>query len=116
MHGTYDPTHHLGYTVLGADLLVRSGSVNVRAEYLIRRTQIGVSATPEDQLRYGPVGGHYGNFTVKDGFYVEAEGPLMVGSRASCGSMGCGAWATWPVRARCARTALCCAAPRASTS
>ncbi|MCC7536465.1 MAG: hypothetical protein IT379_09635, partial [Deltaproteobacteria bacterium] len=63
---------------LGADLYVRMGALNLRAEYLIRRTQFGVGADPQSQFRYDGFddNGDFVDFFTKDGFYVELDHPI----------------------------------------
>lgn len=75
MYGHYDPNAELGYVILGADLFVRFEDLSLRAEYLIRRTELSAGSTPEARFRYrfeDPTK----TFFMKDGFYVEAEYPL----------------------------------------
>ena len=73
MYGTYDADNKLAYLILGGDVVFRFNRTNVRAEYLVRRTDMDVS----DPARFAytvPATG--GNFFVKHGAYVEVEQPL----------------------------------------
>ncbi len=77
MWGTYDPDAELEYLVLGADLAASFGDVNIRAEYLIRRTEMGLTDNPVDRFRFGPnENGVFDDYFLKDGFYVELEAPI----------------------------------------
>jgi hypothetical protein len=81
LHGAYDPQGLFTYTVLGIDTFLRIGRVNIRGEYLIRRTEM---ATGQDPTRWQyelPLLADRSDFTetlfmVKDGFYVEVDGPV----------------------------------------
>jgi hypothetical protein len=57
----------------------------VRAEYLIERTEMALTADPASRFKYGPdASGRFADYFVKDGFYVEAElpaGPLSLLAR-----------------------------------
>jgi hypothetical protein len=72
--GHYDPNAELEYFIGGADIYLRFDDLNLRAEYLIRRTEFGVGSMPEQRFRYAFDPER--NFFVKDGFYAEAEYPL----------------------------------------
>ena len=74
MTGRYDPDRDLGFLLLGADLLVQLGSLHLRAEYLIRRTQMSLGEDPVERFRYGPgEDGIFDDYFLKDGFYGELE-------------------------------------------
>lgn len=81
LHGAYDPQGLFTYTVLGLDTFLRIGRLNIRGEYLIRRTEM---ATGQDPTRWQyelPLLPDRSDFTetlfmVKDGWYVEMDGPI----------------------------------------
>lgn len=75
MYGTYDPQNRYSYAILGADVWLRAGRTNVRAEWLVRRQEY--SDDDPTQLKYAVPSGQ--NFFVKHGAYVEAETPLAPG-------------------------------------
>lgn len=78
MHGTYDPDRELLYTILGADLTFRYDRLNLRAEYLVRRTEMSLGANPAQRFRYGPgEDGEFDPYFLKDGFYVETDFPVV---------------------------------------
>jgi hypothetical protein len=73
MYGAFDPDNHLTYTIVGADLSLRLGQTNVRAEYLVRRQEFDTS----DPTRFKyPVVLSNGDFFTKHGAYLELEQPL----------------------------------------
>jgi hypothetical protein len=77
MYGTYDPNNELSYALGGVDVYARIKRVEVRAEYLMRRTEISLGDNPGGRFKYGPgKDGKYDNFFLKDGFYVEAIVPV----------------------------------------
>lgn len=77
MHGTFDPDNEQTYTVMGADFYLRLDRVDIRAEYLVRRTEMGFRNP--DQFRYGPgADGEFDNYFLKDGFYIQTNVPLGV--------------------------------------
>jgi hypothetical protein len=77
MGGRYDPEARLGFLIAGADAVLRIDRAFLRAEYLIRRTQIALGDDPAARFKYGPgANGMYDDEIVKDGFYVEAEAPV----------------------------------------
>jgi hypothetical protein len=56
---------------------LRVATFDLHAEYLIRRTEYGVGDNPDAVFRYGPgSNGHYDNFFLKDGFYIEGNMPV----------------------------------------
>jgi hypothetical protein len=76
MAGHQDPKRQRSYAIGGVDLYARLANVDLRAEYLIRRTQIPINDA-DVRYRYGPgANGKYDDFFLKDGFYVEANVPL----------------------------------------
>lgn len=76
MAGTYDPESRLGYVILGGDASLRAGDTQLRAEYLIRRTDMDTSRP--DAFKY-PLAAVRGDFFVKDGAYLEAERTIVPG-------------------------------------
>ncbi len=74
MVGRYDAAARLGFAILGADVTLQVDKLFLRAEYLARWTQITVGDDPEARFKFGPgATGEYADFTLKDGFVVEAE-------------------------------------------
>ncbi len=75
--GEYDRDARLQYLVLGADLYLRLYRTNLRAEYLIRRTEMDARDPSRFQFQL-PAGGAPDGvlFHVRDGWYVEVEHPL----------------------------------------
>jgi len=77
MAGFYDPEAELGFVVVGADLTLRLDKIFVRAEYLLRRTEMAIGDDPAGRFKYGPgVDGTFANYSLRDGFYVETEVPI----------------------------------------
>ncbi|MDB4961268.1 MAG: hypothetical protein JWP01_1267 [Myxococcales bacterium] len=77
MAGTYDPDARLGFWIAGVDAAVDLTRLIVRAEYLVRRTDMALGADPAARFKYGPDrAGTFADYFVKDGFYVEGEIPL----------------------------------------
>jgi hypothetical protein len=75
MYGTFDPQNRFSYAILGADVWLRAGRTNVRAEWLVRRQEF--SDDQPTQLKYTAPPGQ--NFFVKHGAYVEVETPMATG-------------------------------------
>ena len=74
LYGSYDPDRELDYLVVGSDLVLRWASWTLRAEYLLRRTEMALGSDPATRFRYGPgPGGDYDDWFIKDGFYVETD-------------------------------------------
>jgi hypothetical protein len=74
MYGRYDPDARLDYLVLGADIYARLDWFMIRAEYLMRRTEMDLGDDPASRFAYGPgADGVYADFFRKDGYYVEVE-------------------------------------------
>jgi hypothetical protein len=77
MTGTYDPDNKLHYAIAGADVLVQISRVFLRAEYLLRRTEMSLGPDPSVRFKYGPgKNGKYDPNFLKQGFYAELEVPL----------------------------------------
>jgi hypothetical protein len=77
MAGRYDTEAKLDFAIVGADVVLRLDNVFLRAEYLLRRTRFALGEDPEARLKYGPNAvGTYEDFSVRDGFYAEAEAPI----------------------------------------
>jgi len=76
MAGTYDPENRLSYQVAGAHLVLQFSRVFLRAEYLMRRTQMALGDAPAERFKYGPgKDGKYDPYFLKQGFYTELELP-----------------------------------------
>lgn len=80
IYGPYDASSRLSYFILGADAFLRAGRTNLRAEYLIRRTEMD-SSSPGRFLYDLPANNPDGSpmlplFNAKDGWYVELEQPI----------------------------------------
>lgn len=76
MYGTYDPDAELDYLVLGADFTLTIDRIALRAEYLMRRTEMDLGDDPASTFRYGPgADGTFDDYQLKDGFYVELTVP-----------------------------------------
>lgn len=78
MHGAYNNTGTLNYTIAGADLWLRAGRTNVRAEYLLRRTDMSVASQDRFEQPIALVGGQLPDrlAQTRDGWYVEVEQPI----------------------------------------
>jgi hypothetical protein len=77
MGGTYDPENKLSYAIVGADLAVQIARIFIRAEYLVRRTEMALGDDPSVRFKYGPgKNGKYDPYFLKQGFYAELEVPL----------------------------------------
>jgi hypothetical protein len=77
MAGHYDPGRALGFVIGGVDAVLQLGSIYLRAEYLIRATQVALGDDPATRFKYGPgPDGTYADYFTKDGFYGEAEIPF----------------------------------------
>lgn len=74
MYGLYDPDATRSYVIAGADLYARWGPVILRAEYLLRRTEMALGDEPATRFAYGPGGnGQWDDFFLKDGWYLDTE-------------------------------------------
>jgi hypothetical protein len=77
MWGWYDPNHNLTYMIGGIDGYARIKKLELRAEYLIRRTEMSLGDDPAARFKYGPgPDGKYDRYFLKDGFYAEALYPV----------------------------------------
>ncbi len=76
MAGTYDPENELGFVLLGAQLSLQFRRAFLRAEYLVRRTEMSLGADPASRFRYGPGMTGFDPYFVKEGFYTELEVPM----------------------------------------
>jgi hypothetical protein len=77
MGGTYDPENKLYYAIAGADLLVQISRIFIRAEYLVRRTEMALGTDPSLRFKYGAgKNGRYDPYFLKQGFYAELEVPI----------------------------------------
>jgi hypothetical protein len=76
MAGRYDPDAKYLFAIAGADAALQTPSLTLRAEYLIRRTQIALGDDPASRFKYGPgTDGTFSDIVVKDGWYAEADVP-----------------------------------------
>ncbi|HKE19451.1 MAG TPA: hypothetical protein VKB80_31455 [Kofleriaceae bacterium] len=74
MAGRYDPERRLDFAIAGADLVLQLDKLYVRAEYLLRWTEMSLGDDPDSRFRYGPgEDGEFDDHFVKDGFYGEVE-------------------------------------------
>ena len=77
MAGHYDPDRDLSFLIAGADASLTLAGVIVRAEYLVRRTEVAIGNNPAARWKYGPGrDGRYDDDFTKHGFYAEAEVPI----------------------------------------
>ncbi|HET9990208.1 MAG TPA: hypothetical protein VFQ65_16875, partial [Kofleriaceae bacterium] len=77
MAGHYDPDRKLGFAVGGVDAVLQLGTAVLRAEYLLRATQVALGTDPATRFKYGPgPDGQYADYFTKDGFYAEGEVPV----------------------------------------
>jgi hypothetical protein len=80
MWGYYDPNHSLSYLIAGVDAYARIRKLELRSEYLLRRTEMSLGDDPSSRFKYGPgPDGKYDRYFIKDGFYVEALYPVISG-------------------------------------
>jgi hypothetical protein len=76
MFGTYDPDNKLHYQIAGAHLVLQLSRVFLRAEYLVRRTEMALGDDPAQRFKYGPgKNGKYDPYFLKSGWYAELELP-----------------------------------------
>lgn len=77
--GAYDREARLAYLVLGGDLYLRLYRTNLRAEYLIRRTEMDARRPELFRNELTPPGVSPSDriFHVRDGWYIEVEHPLL---------------------------------------
>jgi hypothetical protein len=76
MTGRYDPDRRLAFAIAGADLTVNLADVVLRAEYLVRRTDMAIGDAPAARWKYPPGPNGYDDHFFKHGFYAEAEIPI----------------------------------------
>jgi hypothetical protein len=77
MFGTYDPENKLHYQIAGAHLIVQVARIFLRAEYLMRRTEMSLGTDPAQRFKYGPgKDGRFDPYVLKQGFYAELEVPF----------------------------------------
>lgn len=77
MAGHYDPNLKLSFLLAGADFVLQYKRAFLRAEYLIRRTQMSLGQDPGQRFKYGPgADGTFDDYFLKDGFYAELEVPV----------------------------------------
>ncbi len=72
--GTYDDQNMLTYVILGGDVSLRVHRTNIRAEYLVRRTEL---STQDPALLKYAVAPDQGNYFTKQGAYLEIEQPIV---------------------------------------
>lgn len=78
--GMYDTDAKLSYLLAGTDFYARIKSFELRAEYLMRRTEmsLGDLETRATRFKYGPnKKGKWDRHMLKEGFYVEALLPVL---------------------------------------
>ena len=79
MRGTYDPDHHLKFSIIGAHLVLRFKDLFLRLEYLNRKTKMDVVGNADDpppEFKNMPGKDGLDPFFTKDGGYAELEVPL----------------------------------------
>jgi hypothetical protein len=77
MGGEYDPANKLRFLLFGVESFVRWRKMTLRAEALVRQTEMAIGDTPEMRFRYGPgANGRYDPYFLKEGFYGELEIPV----------------------------------------
>jgi hypothetical protein len=77
MAGHYDPARQLAFWILGGDAVANLSGLVLRAEYLVRNTDVAIGADPAARWKEGPdAGGRYLDHFTKHGFYLEAEVPV----------------------------------------
>jgi hypothetical protein len=77
MAGHYDPDRKLAFGIAGADVVLQLDTVYLRAEYLIRYTEVALGTDPATRFKYGPgPDGKFPDYFTKDGFYAEGEVPF----------------------------------------
>ena len=76
MRGHYDPENKLDFVVLGAQASLQVKRAFLRAEYLVRRTEMALGMDPAARFRYGPGMDGWDPYFVKEGFYSELEAPI----------------------------------------
>jgi hypothetical protein len=77
MAGHYDPEAELGFALFGVDLVAMYKGAFLRAEYLIRGTEMPLGDNPSKRFKYAANDdGEFDDIFLKDGFYVEAQVPV----------------------------------------
>lgn len=77
MAGSYDPEQKLQYALVGAHVVAQLHGAFLRAEYLVRRTEMALGMDPASRFKYGPgVNGAFDPYFLKHGFYAELEVPV----------------------------------------
>ena len=76
MAGHYDAARQLGFAIGGADLVLNLDGLVLRAEYLVRRTEIAVTAAPNIWRYAAGTPGISDDHFLKHGFYGELDVPL----------------------------------------
>jgi hypothetical protein len=77
MAGRYDPNAELGFVIGGVDAMLDLRALILRAEYLVRRTEMALGSDPAARFKFGPdADGRFDDTFVKHGFYAEAEVPV----------------------------------------
>jgi len=77
MRGTYDADNQLDFLLLGAQASLQIKRAFLRAEYLVRRTEMSLGEDPASRFRYGPgMNGTFDPYFLKEGFYGELEVPV----------------------------------------
>jgi hypothetical protein len=77
MAGHYDPDRLLGFWIGGGDLVLNLDGVVLRAEYLVRRTDMAIGTDPAARWKFGPgANGQYDDHFFKHGFYGQIEVPI----------------------------------------
>jgi hypothetical protein len=79
MWGTYDTRARAQYLLLGADMYLRVGRGNLRAEYLLRRTEMYAADQSRFEYTLPTIAGTIPEniAQVRDGWYVEVEHPVL---------------------------------------
>jgi hypothetical protein len=77
MAGHYDPDRSLAFVIAGGDVVVNLDAIVLRAEYLVRRTDMAVADKVPTFWKYGPnQQGRFDDHFLKHGFYAETEVPI----------------------------------------
>jgi hypothetical protein len=77
MAGRYDNDAKLEFAIAGVESVLDLHAIVLRAEYLIRWTQMALGDDPATRFKFGPnSSGKFDDYFLKDGFYVEGEIPI----------------------------------------
>jgi hypothetical protein len=76
MGGTYNNDNSLTYMIFGGDASLRVHRTNLRAEYLVRRTEFATGPGAQSELKYA-IATDGGNYFLKHGAYLELEQPVV---------------------------------------